>query len=138
MGEAAGITEGGSATGDTMRLSGSGRITLNAILSLAFLAAVVFASIKIIPIYLNDCQLNDYMQNQTPYWLTEHATADGIRNNVVAKAQDLGLTLAPEDVTVDANGSHMSVSIDYHVPVDLKVYTLPLHFTHTSGSTAIQ
>ncbi|MGA2984755.1 MAG: hypothetical protein ABSG32_13150 [Terriglobia bacterium] len=121
-----------------MRLSDSGRITFNAILSLAFLAAVIFASYKIIPVYVKDYQLDDYVQNQTPFWLTEHASADGIRKNVVAKAQDLSLPLAPEEVTVDANTNRVTVNIDYHVPVDLKVYTLPLHFTHSSANTAIQ
>ena len=58
-----------------------------------------------------------------------------IRKNVLAKAQDLDLPLAEEEVTVDANTNRVSVNIDYHVPVDLKVYTLPLHFTHSSENT---
>ena len=47
-GNAKEITERGPAcTGETMRLSESGRITFKAILSLAFLAAVIFAAVKI-------------------------------------------------------------------------------------------
>ena len=120
-----------------MRLSESGRITFKAILSLAFLAAVIFAGFKIIPVYVNNYQLQDYLQTQTPFWLTQHASADAIRNNVLAKAQDLSLPLAPEDVTVEANPNKVSVSIDYHVPVDLKVYTLQLHFTPSSENRSI-
>ncbi len=40
-----------------MRLSESGRITFKAILSLAFLAAVIFAGFKTIPVYVNNYQL---------------------------------------------------------------------------------
>jgi len=120
-----------------MRLSESGKITFKAILSLAFLAALIFASIKIIPVYVNNYQLQDYLQTQTPFWLTQHASADAIRKNVLAKAQDLGLPLAAEDMTVEANPNRVSVSIDYHVPVDLKVYTLQLHFTHSSENRSI-
>jgi len=121
-----------------MRLSESGRITLKAILSLAFLAAVIFTGVKIIPVYVNDYQLHDYVENQTPFWLTQRAPAEAIQKNVVAKAEDLGLPLAPEDVTVNANSNRVTVSLDYHVPVDLKVYTLQLHFTYSTQNTAIQ
>jgi hypothetical protein len=120
-----------------MRLSESGNITFKAILSLAFLAAVVFAGFKVIPVYVNNFQLQDYLQTQTPFWLTEHASVDGIRNNILAKAQDLDLPMAAEDVTVEANTNRVRVSIDYHVPVDLKVYTLQLHFTPSSENRSI-
>ena len=120
-----------------MRLSESGRITFKAILSLAFLAALIFAAFKIIPVYVNNFQLHDYIQTQTPFWLAQRASADAIRKNVLAKAQDLDLPVAADDVTVEANQNRVSVSIDYHVPVDLKVYTLQLHFTPSSENRSI-
>jgi hypothetical protein len=120
-----------------MRLSESGRITFKAILSLAFLGALIYVGIKAIPVYVNDYELNDYVQNQTPFWQTQHASADTVRKNVLAKAQDLGLPLAAEDVTVEATPNKVSVNLDYHVPVDLKVYTLQLHFTHSSENRSI-
>jgi hypothetical protein len=121
-----------------MRESDSGKITVKTILSLAFLGAIIFACVKILPVYVNDYQLNDYIQSQTPFWLTQRTTADVIQKNVLAKAQDLDLPLAAENVTVSANANKVSVSVDYHVPVDLKAATVPLHFSHSSGNTAIQ
>lgn len=121
-----------------MRLSDSGRITIKAILSLAFLAAVIYATFKILPVYINDYELNDYIENQTPFWLTQRASVEGIRKNILAKAEDLGLPMTAENVSVEANQNRVTVNIDYHVPVDLKVYTLPLHFTHSKANTAIQ
>jgi hypothetical protein len=120
-----------------MRRSESGKITFKAILSLAFIAAVIYVGVKIIPVYVNNYQLNDYVENQTPFWLTQRASAEAIQKNILAKADDLGLPLAADDVTVNANQSKVTVSIDYHVPVDLKVYTLPLHFTISKGNSAI-
>ncbi len=120
-----------------MRLSESGRITFKAILSLAFLAAVIYAGFKTIPVYVNDYQLQDYLQNQTPFWLTQRASADAIRKNILAKAEDLGIPMVEENVTVEANQNRVSVSIDYRVPVDLKVYTLELHFTPSSENRSI-
>jgi hypothetical protein len=120
-----------------MRTSESGRISFQAILWLAFLGGVIFAGYKTLPVYMQNYQLQDYIQTQTPFWLANHAAADGIRQNIVAKAQDLDLPVAAGDVAVDASGSRVSVAIDYRVPVDLKVYTLKLHFTPSSENRSI-
>ena len=120
-----------------MRLSESGKITLKALLSLAFLAASVFVAFKTIPVYINDYQLNDYIQNQTPFWQTQHASEEAIRKTIILKAQDLGFTLDADDMTVEATPNKVTVTLDYHVPVDLKVYTLQLHFTHSAENRAI-
>ena len=120
-----------------MRRSESGRITLKAILWLGFLAAVIFTGIKTIPVYVDNYQLQDYLTTQTPFWQTQHATEDVIRNNVLARAQDLDLPLAAEEVTVNASMNKVSVTVDLHVPVDLKVYTLQLHFTDSSENKSI-
>jgi hypothetical protein len=120
-----------------MRLSESGKITFKAILSLAFVGAVIFTGIKTIPVYVDNYQLQDYLTTQTPFWVTQHTTAEAVRANVLAKAQDLDLPLAAEEVTVEANANKVSVSIDFHVPVDLKVYTLQLHFTDSSENRSI-
>src|SRR5271166_6395112 len=102
-----------------MRLSDSGKMTFKAILSLAFLAALAYSAIKIIPVYVNNYQIQDYIQTQTPFWLTQRATEDAVRKNILAKAADLGLPIAADDVTVVAGPNKVSVSIDVHVPVDL-------------------
>ena len=119
-----------------MRRSESGRITFKAILSLAFLGAVIYTSVKVIPVYVNKYELQDYLTNQTPFWVTQRATAEAVRANVLAKAQELGLPITADDVTVDATGNKVSVNVDFHVPVDLKVYTLQLHFTASSENRA--
>jgi len=121
-----------------MRRSESGKITLKTVLSLAFLAAVLFTSIKTIPVYVNNYQLRDYVENQTPFWLTQRASAEAIQKNIMARAADLDLPVAADDIKVTANLSNVTVNVDYQVPVDLKVCTLPLHFTFSKGNSAIQ
>jgi hypothetical protein len=120
-----------------MRLNESGYISLKSLFYLLFLAAVIYAGFKIIPVYVNNYQLEDYMRTQTPFWLTDHASAEAIRKNIVAKARDLDLPLAIQEVKVDASANRVAVSLDYSVPVDLKVYTLQLHFTPSSENRSI-
>ena len=120
-----------------MQISESGRVTFKAVLSLAFLAALIFAAVKILPVYADNFQLNDFIRNQTPFWLTQRIPADVVRKNILAKAQDLDLPVTDEDLTVEANQNRVVVSIDYHAPVDLKIYTLQLHFTDSSENRSI-
>ncbi len=124
-------------TGKTMRLSESGKVTLKAILSLAFLGALIFAGFKIIPVYINNYQLNDYVQSQTPFWLTQRASAETIRKNILSKAEELDLPVEEGDVTIEAGQNRVTISVDYRAPVDLKVYTVQLHFTDSSENRAI-
>lgn len=120
-----------------MRWSESGRIGFKGILLIAFFVAMIFAGFKITPVYINNFQLQSYIQEQNPFWLTQHATAEAIRNNIVAKAQDLGLPVAAEDVTVTSTAVRLIVTVDYHVPVDLKVYTVELHFSPSAENQTI-
>jgi hypothetical protein len=112
-------------------------MTLKAILSLAFLAALAYSAIKIIPVYVDNYQMQDFIQSQTPFWLAQRATKEAVLKSILAKAQDLNLPVAAEDVTLEVGQNKVSVSIDVHVPVDLKVYTLPLHFTDTSENRSL-
>ncbi|MBZ5542458.1 MAG: DUF4845 domain-containing protein [Acidobacteriia bacterium] len=112
-----------------MRRSDSGKGTVKTILTAAFLIAVVFAGIKIIPIYVNSYELEDYIKQQNPFWVTQRNSADAIRNSILAKAQDLDLPVSADQVKVDTGGGRVVVNLDYTVPVDLKVYILNLHFT---------
>ena len=56
-----------------MRLSDAGAGRTKALLSLIFLIIVIFVGVKVIPVYVNDYQLDDYVRQQTPYWLTQRA-----------------------------------------------------------------
>jgi hypothetical protein len=119
-----------------MRRTDAGRGSGKAIFSLLVVAFVVYASIKIVPVYLNNYELQTYIQDQTPFWLIQRVPSDGIRARVLAKAQDLTLPISKEQVQVEAGASRVTVNIDYTVPIDLKVYTLTLHFTPHSENRA--
>jgi hypothetical protein len=114
---------------EKMRRSDSGKGTVKTILTAAFLVAVVYAGIKIIPVYVNSYELDDYIRQQNPFWVTQRTSADAIRNSILAKAQDLDLPVSAEQVKINTGGGRVTVDVDYTVPVDLKVYVLNLHFT---------
>lgn len=111
-----------------MRPTSSGGGRIKAMISVLFIAGVVFAGIKIIPVYVNNYELTDYIQQQNPFWLTQRASSDAVRDAILVKARDLNLPVRPEQVTVDASGARVTVSVDYTVPINLLVYTFNKRF----------
>jgi hypothetical protein len=88
-------------------------------------------------VYINNYQLNDYLRSQTPFWLAQRSSSEMVQKAVLAKARELNLPISAEQVKVEATGAGVSVAIDYTVPIDLKVYTLQLHFTPGSESRTL-
>jgi cell division protein FtsL len=114
----------------------SGRFKV--LLSLAFLAAVIFGAIKIIPVYVNNYQLQDHIRQLSIQLAvrTRPVTPDEIRDEVIAFAQDHGIPLAADNVKVTV-AHHISIDLDYTVPVDLIVYTLRLHFKPSAENQSL-
>jgi hypothetical protein len=114
--------------------SGAGR--LKAILILLFIAFVIYCGIKIIPVYVENYQLQDYVRGLAVDATVAYppATVEGVTNKVLDRARDLGLPVTVDDVQV-AIGHTVTINIDYRVPIDLKFYTFTLHFTPSATNT---
>ena len=114
----------------------SGRFKV--LLSLAFMAAVAFLAIKIIPVYVNNYELEDHIRQLSTQLAvrTRPATPDEVTNEVVGFAQDHGIPLAADNVKVTV-GNHVVIDLDYTVPVDLRVYILKLHFTISAENRSL-
>ena len=50
---------------------------------------------------------------------------------------DLELPIDADQVQVEASSASVTVSLDYTVPVDLKVYTVKLHFTSSARNKSL-
>ena len=114
----------------------SGRF--GAMFYLACLAALIFLAIKILPAYVNNYQLEDHIR-QLSIQLAARGravTAEEVRDEVVAYAGEHGIALTADNVRVVIS-SHVAIDVDYTVPVDLKVYTLKLHFTPSAENQTL-
>jgi len=121
-----------------MRRGAAAAGRLKALVSLAFLAALIFAAFKIFPAYVNNYQLQDHIRQLATQLAVRSApaTPDEVTNEVIQFAQDHGISLTPDNVRV-AIGHHVEIDVDYTVPVDLKVYMLRLHFTPSADSLSL-
>jgi len=111
-----------------MRRVEDGKGRLKALFALAVVAATVYLCIKIIPVYVNNYDLHNHIHELAETATVQHLSADKITKDVVAYADDLGLPITADNVKV-AVGNIVTIDLDYTVPIDLRYYTLMLHFT---------
>ena len=103
---------------------GRGRL----IADVAILGALVYVGIKVIPVYVQNYELSDYIRQLAIQATAQRSSAAAIQQQVVVFAQHLDLPVNQENVKVAVGDSAITIALDYVVPVDLRVYTWVLHF----------
>lgn len=115
---------------------GSGK--LGGFIFLLILALGVWVGIKAGPAFMNNYQLQDSMQSEARFALTNRKTVEDVRNDVFTEITKLGLPIDRKDIRVKYPSIEqglmgtVDIDIDYTVPVDLGFYTLQLNF-HPHG-----
>jgi hypothetical protein len=98
------------------------------------LAALAFLLALFAPIYFKNLQLRSYVSDLTQSVETQSISDDLIRTRVAAKAHDLNLPVAEDNVHILHAPGRTDVQVRYFVRVNLPGYTVDLHFN--PGATA--
>lgn len=116
----------------------SGKGGLKSFLALAFLAGVVFCAAKIIPAYLDNYELQTFLNSVAVQATVQSPpmTAEVVQNEILAKTESLGLPVERKDIKVSLSRT-VRIDLDYSVYVDLAIYTLTLHFTPSAENSNI-
>ncbi|MGH9455482.1 MAG: hypothetical protein ACRD2O_16095 [Terriglobia bacterium] len=115
----------------------SGRGRLKGIVTLVILVAIAYTAVKTIPVYVQNYELADYIQNLAVQATVSRTAAADIQRNVVDKAHSLGLPVNFDDVQVSSTLDGVKILVDYMVPINLQVYTLSLHFKPSAENRAL-
>lgn len=106
---------------------GGARIRL--IIFLVFVGLFGWVAYKVVPPYMANYQLEDWMRTQAPYWLVNHTTDEVLVDNIMKEIQSHDIPATKENVKILANNSRdVKVSVDYIVHIDLSFYQFDLHF----------
>src|SRR5690348_5087523 len=105
-----------------------GGARLKTLMALAIVFGMVFCGIKIVPIYVNNFELQESMQEESTYASVNRTSADDIRADLQNKLQNLNVAVDPASIQVSSFQGNVKISLEYTVPVDLAVYQLQLHF----------
>jgi uncharacterized protein DUF4845 len=117
------------------RERGAGR--LKAIVWTLILAACVYVSVRVIPIYVNEYEFQDGMQTIARFATVNRQGVDQIRDATLKEAEKDDVPVRKEDIKVRAVNGNVSINVDYSLTVDLHVYQWTLNFHPTVINNAL-
>lgn len=101
-----------------------GAINFKFLLTVFFLAALIFAGVEIVPVYVTNYQFQDSMQTEARFALSGYPrkSEDDIREDLWKEMQKQGISARKEDLHVSIQQSLVNITLDYSVPIDLKLF----------------
>ncbi|MGH9756841.1 MAG: hypothetical protein ACRD4M_03830 [Candidatus Acidiferrales bacterium] len=106
------------------------------LLTIIIVAALIFFGSEIIPPYFANYQLQDSIETEARFAAGNNKTQQDILSDVMWKIKDLGIPAQAKDVHVTMVQDVVTISINYSVPIDLRVYQFTLQFhPHADNST---
>jgi hypothetical protein len=95
---------------------------------LLVLVAVLYGATQYGPGYFAAFQFNDYIHQEVTFAVTNRKSPEMLRSEIVQKAEDLGIKVVPKDIRITRRGPAFTLELEYHWPIDLKVYKHQLVF----------
>jgi hypothetical protein len=111
---------------DRMRERGGSK--MNTILTLAILGFLIFTGVKIVPAFFSKYQIQDAIETESRFAIVNHKGEDEVREDVWKKVQELEIPATKESIKVNVQQRDITISLDYSIPIDLKVYQFNLEF----------
>lgn len=107
-----------------------GAVKLKTLIWLVVLAALLFAAIRIVPVYVNAYELKDTMNTEARTFpgAWPPRTEQDVQQKILSKARELGLPMDQSQVQVTKTTEGIAISTRFSVPVDLIVYQQNLNF----------
>lgn len=119
------------------RERGRGGARLKAVSWLFGALAVIYVGVKVVPVYFANYQLQDKMLTEARFATVNRRTDEELRNIIYREIQDRDIPARREDIHIEQSSRGVRISVDYTVPVDLKVYEFKLHFSPTSENRSL-
>ena len=116
----------------------SGMATFKAVVAVAVFATVVYLGIKLVPPWVRNYQLQDYIAALARTATYAQARTEGsIREEILREAKDLGVPVTGEQIRVVKSTYGVNIDVKYKVVVKTPAYTFNLKFNPTAGNKMI-
>ncbi len=116
----------------------SGKVKATFILFLIVFTISIYVGWKMIPPYIAEYELEDWMRTQTPYFLVNHMPDETLRATIAKELLTRNIPADKDNVKIVANNSRsLQFEVDYTVPVDLGFYQTQLHFSPSADSQSL-
>lgn len=115
---------------------GEGR--LKSIIALSVIAGIIYFMIKVIPVYVNNYELEDTLKNEARFASVNRKSPEDVRNTVYAKIQELQIPARREDIKIVPIGNNnVRITVTYTAVVNFPGYQLKLNFAPTADNMSV-
>lgn len=115
-----------------------GFMSFSAILSLAALGVTFFAAVRLLPPYVANYQLQDYIRDTARTAAYNTVSAEDLKRQVIGRAGEFGISLDESRVAVHRTlEGFVGIAVTYDVPVDLAARQVVLYFEPSASSQNI-
>ncbi len=102
---------------------------LRSLFGLFVVVAVFYVAAKIVPVYFNEFQFEDAIEQIARYSAYQNQkTEQDIRDEVARKAKEFDIPLTAEQIKVERAGPVITIYANYTVHVDIPVYPFDMKF----------
>ena len=105
---------------------------LKAIIYTVILVVGVFVAFRLVPLYVNEYQLQDKMNEQAKFAVVNRYSEDQVRDILYKVIQDLDIPAKRDDIKLTTTNHGINISVTYTVPVDFFVYKTEITFSPVS------
>lgn len=114
---------------------GEGRV--KAIFWTLVILLAVFVTIKVVPPYVANYQLQDKLVTEARFATVNRKSDEDLRNTIFREIQDLEIPARREDIKIENTSRMVRISVEYAVPVDLWFYRTELHFNPSTENRSL-
>lgn len=111
-----------------MRSAQRGEGRAGCIFWVAILAAFIFIAWQAVPAKINISDLEEFITRQAE--TAGSASAQQIKDSILARAQDLELPVTKNNLTVEKRAGRIIINCEYQIPISLLVYTYNWKIEH--------
>ena len=116
----------------------SGMATFKAVVSVGLFVVFVYLGIKLVPPWVNNYQLQDYITSLARTATYAQAkTEETIREEILRKTKELRMPVTGEQITVVKGTYGVNIDVKYNVEVKTPAYTFNLKFNPKAGNKMI-
>ena len=111
---------------------------LKTIIVLAILASVIYIAFRVVPVYVNNFELEDAMKTEARFAVVQRKSPDEVRESVFRKIQELKIPARREDIRIEQLGnSGLRITVTYTVVIDLPGYQWKLNFSPSADNMSV-
>lgn len=114
------------------REAGAGSFGL--IVTLIILAAIGYVAYQVVPTYVHNYELNNYLNDVVLQAVSNRIKVDDVPAAVLSQCQTLNLPVESGDVDMPSKGDSIAVHVAYSIPVNLLFYTWTVHFSASASA----